>query len=424
MAADIQTSTSLVRPRPASLAALLALLIVLPLLPASPAGAQATWQVEVGRFFNENDHSAESMRFFPSALKIHQGDVLRFNTKSFHSVTLLPVGLDAATWTADHAGGVGRRWSVFTSDPDEPDGVKTNLAVMSPSGACGWPTQSPCSFNGIGDEINGIVHSGLALFPGANGAETKQLDFSVKVLVDPGQSFDIVDVLHPGMTMSVEVVAADEAASDLEALDELSADQFAADRTTATKLHNQYKDRKAKKGKGRKTVWSAWAGVETPTVSLRRMYPTKLTIKKNQSVKWNFNKNVLSSHTVSFPAGKARTTAAGFPEIACDEDGDFPEDGVGIADTSPTSASVPFCDDLSQLELDVPAQMTTELGDGALKSATDVESSGVHGAGLAEDSIAYKLKFNKTSGKKGFSYICMIYEVAHADMQGKVVVKP
>ena len=401
----------------------LAMLLILPFFPTKAAQAQETWQVEVGRFFNENDHSAESMRFFPSALKVHQGDVLRFNTKAFHSVTLLPVGQDAATWTEDNAGGINKAWSVFRSDPDEGDSVKTNLSVMSPSGACGWPTQSPCSFNGIGDETNGIVHSGLAIFPTGTEAETQQLDFSVRVLADPGQTFDVVDVLHPSMTMTVEVAAAAEDASDPVALEELSDDQFAADQESATKLHNQYKNKKVKKGKGSKTVWSAWAGVETPTVSLRRMYPSKLTIKKRQSVKWNFNKNVMSSHTVTFPAGQARTIAGGFPEIVCDEDGDFPDGGEEIADTTPTSASLPFCENFSHLELDVPAQLTAVQGDGILKNASDLESSGVHGAGLATDSVSYKLKFKKPSSKKGFSYICMIYEIAHANMQGKVVVK-
>jgi len=420
---DLRTGSPPRACRSVCLGAFIALLLVIPLFPTTNAQAQTTWQIEAGRFFDEDDHSAESMRFFPSALKVHQGDILRFNTKAFHSVTLLPVGQDAATWTADNAGGIDKAWSVFRSDPDEGDAVKANLSVMSPSGACGWPTQPPCSFNGSGDETTGIVHSGLALFPTGTEAETKQLDFSVKVLAEPGQSFDVVDVLHPAMTMSVEVVAAGEDASDPAALEELAGDQFAADKASATKLHNQYQKKRVKKGKGSKRVWSAWAGVETPTVSLRRMYPSKLTIKKGQSVKWIFKKNVLSSHTITFPAGQARAIAAGFPQIVCDEDGDFPDEGTEIADTAPISASLPFCEDFSQLELDVPAQMTGKQGNRVLKSAKDLESSGVHGAGLAVDNAAYKLKFKKPSSKKGFSYICMIYEIAHVNMQGKVVVK-
>ena len=394
--------------------------LLIPFYGTDDARAQETWQVEVGRYMNEDDNSAESMRFYPSALTVHQGDVLHFNTKSLHSVTLLPVGQDASTWLGSQAGGMDKPWSVFRSDPDETGGAKGNLKVMSPSGVCGWPTQSPCSFNGIGDETNGIVHSGLAIFPTGNGAETKQLDFSVRVLADPGQSFDVVDVLHPGMKMTVEVVGADEAGSDPDALEEQSDEQFATDKATAVRLHNQYKDKRVKKGK----VWSAWAGVETATVSLRRMYPSKLTIKKNQSVKWNFNKNVYSSHTVTFPATQARNIAADFPEIVCDTDGDAPGgETTPVADSAPTAGSFPFCDNYQQLELDVPAQMSSALGDGVLKSATELESSGVRGAGLATSTVAYKLKFTKTSGKKGFSYVCMIYEIADAAMQGKVVVK-
>lgn len=406
-----------------STAVLCGLALVAVVLPLMPAQAAQTFNIEVGRFFDESDHSAESMRFFPSALNVHQGDVLRFNTRSFHSVTLLPVGQDAATWTQSNAGGIDKPWSLFIRDPDEGDVVKANLAVMLPSGTCGWPTQQPCSFNGVGDETNGIVHSGLALFPTGTGAETKQLDFSVKVTADPGQSFDIVDVLHPAMTMTVEVVGADAQASDPEALAELTAGRFATDKTAATKLHNQYKNKMVKKGSGSKTVWTAWAGVETPTVSLRRMYPTKLTIKKGQSVNWLFSKNVFSSHTVTFPSTQARTIAAAFPEIVCDPDGDFPAGQPGSADVAPTASSFPYCDDFSQLELDVPSEMTSLTGDKVVKSAKDRESSGIHGAGLAVDKAAYKLKFAKPSGKKGYSYICMVYEIAHANMQGKVVVK-
>jgi plastocyanin len=52
-------------------------------LPAAPAGAALTFQVEVGRFFDETDHTAESMRFYPSAIRVATGDTLHFSTESF-----------------------------------------------------------------------------------------------------------------------------------------------------------------------------------------------------------------------------------------------------------------------------------------------------------------------------------------------------
>lgn len=399
-------------------------LISTQLLFVPSASAATMFEIEVGRFFDETDHSAESMRFFPSALRVHQGDILHFRTNSFHSVTLLPVGQDATTWTLDNVGQANKTWSLFRSDPDEGAGAfKINPAVLSPSGACGWPTQSPCSFSGAGDASNGLVHSGLALFPtSGNDAETKQLDFSVKVLAEPGQSFDVLDVLHPGLAMGVEVVAAGEDASDPIALQTLSDAQFAEDQATATRLHRNYQSKRVKKVISGRTIWSAWAGVETPTVSLRRMYPSRLVIKKGDRVRWSFTKNVFSSHTVSFPAAKARTIAARFPEIRCDQDGDFPEQGTGTPDTAPTSLSPPYCASFSELELDVPARMTTVLGDRVVSSARDLASSGPRGKGIAISTGPYTLQFRALSGTKGFSYISMIYEIAHANTRGKVVV--
>jgi plastocyanin len=382
------------------------------------ADAATTYEVEVGRFFNEADHTKESIRFYPQTLRVHQGDVVHFTTGAFHAVTLLPADVDPDEWVADNAGGAGKRFSMFSEDPDDgAKAMKANVTAMLPSAPCGWPGQTTCSFDGYDGEL---LHSGVALFPQGTDAESMRLDFSVAINSDPGEFLTVVDVLHPSMRMSIEVVDADEAASDPAAIETANAAAFAADSAAAKKLHKAYSTKKATKKIKGVTYRSVWAGVEKNTVALRGFYPKKVSIKKKQGVRWLFNLNSFSAHTVTFPTGKGAKIAAAFPEIACDPDGDTPE--VNQPDTAPASSSFPYCADYSQLELDVPAKMPFASGDGAVKSTKDFESSGVRGAGIAVSNKQYLLRFPKPSTKKGYSYMCMIHEIAHASMRGKVVV--
>lgn len=377
-----------------------------------------TFQVEVGRFFDESDHTAESMRFYPGEIDVVPGDTLHFTTESFHGVTLIPVGTTPEQWTADF-GAPGQSWSPFSADEDDGSGaMKVNPNVASPTDACGWPTQGPCEFDGTGDPGANALNSGLALFPGPNG-NTAELSFNVTITADPGVTFYAVDPLHPAMSMKINVVPTFEERSDAAALASAAESQFAADRRQATRLHNTYKKKKVKSTKKGVTTWKAWAGVETPSISLRRMYPSKLTIKKGDKVKWAFTLNRFEAHTVTFPRSKAIRQAGAFPEIVCDALGD--EDTE--PDTAPTSTSAPFCGSLADVELDVPSAMTVPAGDRKLKTKKDYESSGPRGASFAPTKAAYTLSFPKKSSKAGFPYACSIHEAAHAPMPGKVVVK-
>lgn len=377
------------------------------------------YEVEVGRFFDDADHTKESIRFYPQTLRVHQGDVLHFTTGAFHAVTLLPAGSDPDEWVGLNAGGVGKRFSMFTEDPDDaPNAMKANVTSMLPSAPCGWPGQPVCPFDGYDEET---LHSGVALFPQGEGAESMRLDFSVEINSDPGEILHAVDVLHPNMRMRIEVVSASEAASDTETLASESDEAFLADMALATKLHKTYSRKDVvKKIKGVK-YRTVWAGVEQGTVALRGFYPKKVKIKKKQGVRWLFDKNLFSAHTVTFPVGKGAKIAGSFPEVACDIDGDFPE-GENQPDTQPSSSFFPYCAAMSQLELDVPAKMPFPSGDGSVKSAKDFENSGVRGTGITTTDKQYLLRFPKPSTKKGFSYMCMIHEIAHASMRGKVVV--
>jgi plastocyanin len=389
------------------------------LLPAPAANAVLTIDVEVGRFFDEADHTAESMRFYPSAIEIVPGDTLHFSTESFHGVTLLPAGNEPSAWAQQHTS-AGGPWSAFVADPDEgARGARVNTAVAAPSAACGWPGQSPCEFDGGGDAVVGPLNSGLALFPSEAGVETRELSFSVTITADPGSTIYAIDPLHPAMSMRIDVVGSFAERSDLTALAVASDAQLAMDQSRATALDRTYSRKRVKKTVKGRTVWQAWAGVEEQGISLRRFYPKKLTVAPGHRVKWVFAKNLYEAHSVTFPRGRATALAGAFPEIVCDTNGD--EDPA--PDSQPSSAAFPFCSSFGELELDVPAQMVAAAGDGAVTSAQDFEASGARGASYATSARAYELAFPKKSPKNGFPYACAIHEAAHAPMGGAVVVK-
>lgn len=386
--------------------------------PASPAHAALTFEVEVGRFFDETDHTAESMRFYPDSVRIASGDTLHFSTESFHGVTLLPAGTEAGQWTASHAA-PGGAWSAFVRDPDEgARGAKVNERVGFPSRACGWPGQDPCEYDGPGDDVLDPLNSGLALFPTESGVETRELSFRVTITAEPGSTIFAVDPLHPEMSMRIEVVGSFAERSDHSELDEASRKQLAADAGQAIALDRTYSRKRVKKIVKGKTVWQAWAGVEDQGISLRRFYPRKLTIKPGHRVKWVFSKNLFEAHSVTFPRSRAVALAASFPELACDPDGD---EGMG-QDTQATSPAFPFCSS-GHLEIDVPPAFVGPAGNGSVTSATDFESSGARGASFAATKRAYELGFPKKSPRSGFTYACPIHEAAHAPMHATIVVK-
>ncbi|HYP22353.1 MAG TPA: hypothetical protein VEV43_02170 [Actinomycetota bacterium] len=402
-------------------AALLVSMLGVAALPLVEARAQSVFEVEVGRLIREGDLTKESMRFYPSELQVRQGDVVHFTSVGFHGVALLPLGETAGEWAAANAGGVGRPWSLFEPDADEgPDVLKGNLSAIFPSRDCGWPTEAPCEFDARPHELGDVLGSGLALVPQGDSAQAHQLDFSVTINADPGEAVEVVDVVNPKMSMRIEVVGEDEPVSDPATLAEQADEVFAQDVATANRLHRSYSRRNATKKVRGKTYRMAWAGVETQTVSLRGMYPRKITIKKGQGVRWNFNKNVFSAYTVTFPAGRAISQANAFPVIACDPDGDVESEAP---DTAPTSAQAPYCASYAELELEVPAGLASPAGDARLTSAKDIASSGLRGAGLVTDARPYDLLFSKPSPKMGFGYASLLHEISGVRAAGKVVVR-
>lgn len=371
------------------------------LFPMTGAQAQATHEVRVGALLSVPS-GAESMRFFPSELRVHMGDTIHFSTQGMHTATFLPAGDNPDTWVAQNSTEVGAPYSPLLPDEDDGSGqMKFNPAVSGPSDAsCGLPWLGPCDYSGTQ-----VVNSGLPLF--------FDMDFAVNVSVSPGTTFWVVDLASPDLRMKVDVVPGAEVTSAPSEIDAARNRQIAADSERAQELHQKFSKPKKIKRKG-KVFWKVFAGIEEPGLALRGFYPKKLKIKPKHHVRWIFKKLQSEGHAVAFPRAFAGTLNAGLPMIQCDLD----ENGAG-PDQGQQSFGFPFCLDPAHLELDVPDTFLKRTGDAVLKGTDDFSSSGARGAGMFTERRPYNLKFPRRSDKKGFRYACAI----HPFMRGKVVVR-
>ena len=383
---------------------------VLAAISGVPAHAthDATYEVRVGVPLSA-PVPAESMRFLPNHLDVHPGDTIRFTSGGVHNVTLLPPAYDVDQFVDENAQGTTGEWSPFIDDADEgAQGLKVNPNILFPSFLdCGSFGQDPCSYTA--DVGQGPVSGGSSL-----PAAASFLDFSITVDAPVGTTFSAVDLLFPSLRMTVTVVddsqAVDTAADVQTATDAI----VQSDRAKAVSLHNKYSKQKPKTGTGAKTIWSVRPGVDEDNIALRSFYPSKLTIQRKQRVRWTFSTLTLSTATVTFPRSRGVSIASGFPDITCDTD------GTGTAaDEDPPFASSPYCDDPSQLEIDVPAGLAFGTGDGVVTNNRDHEHSGIRGASYATSAGDYTLRFTKKSSRKGFAYV----SIAGHLMGGKVVVK-
>jgi plastocyanin len=374
------------------------------IFPATQAGAQATYEVQIGQFLRSAP--AESMRFFPESLTVHPGDVLHFTSEGFHTATLLPAGIGADDFVADYASGLDEPWNFISADPDEPQGnAKANNRVLLPSDpSCGAP-EAPCEFDGGGDPVDGVLNSGLPI--------AGPLDFSVEVTADPGDSFWVICLVHPKMQMRVKVVAGDEEVSDPGDIAQQTRQQIRQDTEHAAALHSKLSDRQTSHRSGGHRVWDAWTGFDTKYLALYAFYPQILNVSKGDTVRWHFDALYFEDHTVTGPTSKGRRIASQSFVPGCDPDGDA---GPG-PDNPPDMEDPPFCNDPSQLEFDIPANFVLPRGNGRVTSRHDFESSGISGANIPGPPT-FDLRFTKKLDSP-YKYLCLI----HPFMRGKVFVK-
>jgi plastocyanin len=357
--------------------------------------AQETLKIRAGAFI-DNGAPASLNRFYAPELNVHQGDTLRFVNRGFHTATLLPTSVtDLEGWIQDNQTGLDKPFSApFTIDEDDtpldPGGsaekpsTKFNNAVAFPSPPdCGGEEQPPCDYAG-----DTLLSSGAFTF-------TK---WSATINSAPGTSAYVLCLLHPAMSLKVNVVDDTETASTQAEINSYFETQSEADAAAALKKHKRL-SRKHVKENG---VWQAYAGFDGDGYALIAMYPRRLEIKKGQRVEWHFNL-LTEPHTVTFPRDKAIEIFRNDFIPGCDPDGD----GGPGPDNPPDTEEPPFCNDPTQLELDISPKSVHQYGDGKFEGR-DYESSGVRGAQTG-DTSSYTLKFTKRSGPEGYKYTCMIH---------------
>lgn len=372
----------------------------------STASAQtATYSVMVGGPIE--GAPAESMRFLPDNLTVHQGDTINF-AGFFHTATLLPANVGAQDWYEDNASNLGEPYYLLQPNIDDPaNGAKLNLTAGLPSSTSCGTAEAPCPHDGTG-----VTNSGLFILGDPFAG------FTVSIDAAPGDFVWVVCLAHPNMRMKIKVVEDDQPATSTEDAAADAAALLAKDEDTARALHAKLNKPSSHVDADGHKVWDAFAGYDTAHVSLFDMYPGKLTVQKGDTVRWHFAELTNEIHSVTFPFELALNTAFNDFVVSCDPDGPG-----GEPNTPPTMEAPPFCDDPSQLEILFQTQSVFPQGDGVFDgSDDDFENSGYRGA-LASPPAAgdepYSLKFKKPSGKKGYKYICLV----HPDMQGKVVVK-
>ncbi len=388
----------------AAVVALVATVAVVVVRPR-PASGATTFRVEVAHGL-PTPAGAESRRFFPSRISVHRGDTIRFTSGTYVTVALLPAVQKPATWLPAQWRGTSHPWSPFRPDPDEASGhLVLNERVAAPSNpTCGGGgDQDPCAFDGLGTAEDGVLNSGLPL--------TAPLDFSVRITARGGSVIWALDLMDPAMRLRIAVVPLSKPASTQQGIDAQKAELLAKDRATAAALDAKYRDKHAFVRRQGRVVWQAWAGIDTATVSLPRMYPERLAIRPGQTVEWHFDKLRHLAHTVTLPAGKARSISGDALVPMCDP-------GAG-GDQPPEVAGPPYCDDPRELEMDVDPRLRGPAGNGAFTGGADFESSGVRGAGFATSKRAFALRFPTQSSPSGFSFRCLL----HPSMLGIVAVR-
>jgi hypothetical protein len=383
-------------------------LILALLIPAPAANASlATRNVVVGAFLEEalarSGANAATHEFFPKRLNVAEGDTVHFDAGGFDGILILPANVGAQDWIDDNASTPTDPFSFIVEDPDEaPGNLKGNNAiVLGTDPTCGVAGQSPCSVDGT------QVHSS-GLFPPVGDFVT----YDVTMDLDEGDFVWVVNGAFPDHRMKINITPPSERTSQ-EDIDAERVNAFARYADAAAALHNKLSDRQSRhRTRSGRTVWDAWAGYDTQHFDLLDFYPQRLRIKKNDRVRWHFDSLIDEVHSVSMPRARALQTAGNVFAPVCDPDGD----AGGGPDNPPDMEFPPFCNDLAQLEFDIPAGFVLPRGDGVYTEGNDFEHSGARGGGLPENS--FTLRFNKKSNN-GNPYMCML----HPFMRGRVIVK-
>jgi plastocyanin len=382
--------------------------LIVAMLPLATARAQTTYDVVVGENYFKGGVHAMFHRYYPEALKVHQGDTLHFTADGFHSVTLLPAGEGPKEWRLANASSRSDPWAFLQSDPDDgARAVKINGAFFrSTNPECG-SAEAPCVHDG-----SQLLNSGVAGGP---------LDYVVRVDAPPGTVLYAISLLHAEMDLRVEVVGEGDAASDPAELQQRFTHMLRRDIDSAVALHKKFnaKDTKHRDRQTKRVYWDAWAGVDSKHVSLLGMYPKKLRVRRGQAVRWHFDTLDNELHNVAMPLGKANEILTNTFQPACDPDGDT---GAG-PDNPQDLGAPPYCSVTEQTEVDLDNREANDVGNGVFTGSGDLETSGIRGSDNAEGrdpfgEAPYNVRFK--AARKGYRYLCTVHGPI---MSGRVIVR-
>ncbi len=226
--------------------------------------------------------------YFPRTLSVHSGTTIQFSIQGFHTATLLPAGMSAATARA--AMGIAKADAEDTTpNPNGSPHLEENLGAVFPiPGGCGSAAH-PCTFDGSSPISSGAPLGG------------PMPAFRVKVTAPEG-FYRFICTIHPGMQGWLAVVPSALHATTRAELSAKVHNQVVADRSAgfaaeaaANVVHSH------RNANGTRT-WTMYAGTSTRDghVAINEMLPRSVKIHRGDKVTW-VSRAVNEPHTVTFP---------------------------------------------------------------------------------------------------------------------------
>lgn len=370
-----------------------------PVTPLFTITADRAAAVPAGSIWEIND-------FFPRTATIATGGTFQFTNEGFHTATLLPASWSVAA-DNDVNGAVAADIDDTAINPNGTTKTVFNIPALlpAPTQGCGTP-DAPCVFDGTA-----IVSMGAPLA----GPPTP---FVVTVTAPPG-TYLFHCRLHPGMTGTLNVVAAGSPGVTTAASAEAAAaTQAAADVAAGMAAEAAASTAGQVKHANGTTTWTVTLGTSDPAgrVGVIEMLPRKITIKKGDSVVWR-PRDRNAPHTVTFP----KALGPGFVPLC---EGPGGKDTPAVPTVNPPMSPFDFgCNGRPADEFELSGGNSVT----AITSPTTASDSGIvayrtFASGFDLPATAFRsswwVRFN--GAKAGtYTYVCAI----HDGMSGTIVVR-